>query len=156
VSAKFEVVAEDGLALRDELGDAAGEDARDAGEAHEAVGGGGDDDFGRGVDVGGADGGGGLVVFGVEDGGVDGGDAAQGPLGVGELEDDAELVGVLGQEPGLDVGDELVVGFAVLDGEDDGATGVTPVFEAVHRGDELAFGGFGPTEALAIRALRRL
>jgi len=153
--AEFHEVAEDGLALGHELDDAVGQGLGDLGILLEAVDGGGEDDLGGGGDAGGADSGLGLDVLGIGNGGLDGGDAAEGPLGVGELEGDAELVGVARPEAGADVGGELVVGALVFEAEDGGAAGVAPVFEAVHGGAEFALRGSGAADAFAVFGLRR-
>jgi len=156
MGSELQVVAENGFALPEELGDAASELARDGGGLDEAVGGGGDDDFGGGAGASGADGVGGALGFGVEDGDVDGGDPAQVPLGVGELMDEADLVVIAGQKAVGDFVDELVVGAGVLHGEDGGAARVAAVFETVHAGTQLALRGFGAADAFAVFALRRL
>lgn len=86
-----------------------------------------------------------------EQGGLEVGDAAQAPLGVGELADEAALQGGRGLEFLLEFGQQRLEVFGIFAGQDR-AVGRQAVGEGVVAGDGFAFGGARAGAELGVAA----
>lgn len=143
-------LAEEGVALVGEAGEAGGEELEDAGVGEEVV------EGALEVEVwvvGEAVGEGQGVVGGelaVEDAGFDGVVAELAPFEGGELAEEVGLVGVAGLEAVEEGGEEGFKLGGVLGGEEGGEAGVAAVLEGVEGRAGLAFRGLGAAAAAGI------